>query len=199
MPWMETTSMSFRSEFNHLAGHRNANIRELCRRFGISRKTGYKWLKRYRDDGGSIRLGGGRKIKTYVERKGHTKLSSPSTITEILGRNGQIDAEEARKHRPYQRFEKEHPNQLRKMNFKGYFSLEEGGYCHPLSVLDDHSRFLLVLKACPNETRQTVQEQLTELFSCYGLPKRMLMDNGSPLGQSKDSLYYASGGPSSAP
>lgn len=212
MPWKETTSMSLRSEFIHLAELENANISELCRRFGISRKTGYKWLRRYREQGDSgladhsrrphhspgrtsaeveaVVVGvrrehpawGGRKIKAYMERKGHNQLPSPSTITEILRRNNQIDAEEALKHKPYQRFEMEQPNQLWQMDFKGYFALEEGGYCHPLSVLDDHSRFLLGLKACPNETRQTVQEQLTGVFRCYGLPERMLMDNGSPWG-----------------
>jgi transposase InsO family protein len=132
---------------------------------------------------------GGRKIKAYLERNGHRLLPSPSTITEILRRNEQIDAEEARKHRPFQRFEMEQPNQLWQMDFKGYFALEEGGYCHPLTVLDDHSRFLLGLRACPNQTRQTVQEQLSGVFRCYGLPERMLMDNGSPWGDDADSPH----------
>jgi transposase-like protein len=39
--------MLLRSEFIHLAELQDANISELCRRFGISRKTGYKWLKRF--------------------------------------------------------------------------------------------------------------------------------------------------------
>jgi transposase InsO family protein len=130
---------------------------------------------------------GGRKIKAHLKRKGHSQLPSASTITEILRRNNKIDAEEALKHKPYQRFEMEQPNQLWQMDFKGYFALEEGGYCHPLTVLDDHSRFLLGLKACPNETSQTVQEQLSGIFRCYGLPERMLMDNGSPWGDDVDS------------
>ncbi len=212
MPWKEATSMSLRLEFIHLAELENANISELCRRFGISRKTGYKWIQRYREEGESgladrsrrphhspkrtsaeieaevdgVRrehpAWGGRKIKAYLERKGHKQLPSPSTITEILRRNDHIDEEEASEHRPFQRFEMEQPNLLWQMDFKGYFALEEGGYCHPLNVLDDHSRFLLGLKACPNETYQTVQEQLTGIFRCYGLPERMLMDNGSPWG-----------------
>jgi transposase InsO family protein len=132
---------------------------------------------------------GGRKIKAYLERKGHSQLPSPSTITEILRRNDQIEAEEATKHRPFQRFEMEQPNQLWQMDFKGFFALEEGGYCHPLTVLDDHSRFLVGLKACPNETRQTVQEQLSGIFRSYGLPERMLMDNGSPWGDDADSPH----------
>jgi len=53
MPWKETTSMFLRAEFIHLAELENANLSELCRRFGISRKTGYKWLKRYRAEGES--------------------------------------------------------------------------------------------------------------------------------------------------
>lgn len=219
MPWKETTTMSLRTEFVHLVGLEGANFSQLCQRFGISRKTGYKWLKRYREGGESgladrsrrphhsprrspagieaevvgVRqkhpAWGGRKIKAYLERKGHSLLPSPSTITEILRRNDQIDAEEALKHRPFQRFEMEQPNQLWQMDFKGYFALEEGGYCHPLTVLDDHSRFLLGLKACPNETGQTVQAQLSGIFRCYGLPERMLMDNGSPWGDDADSPH----------
>ena len=44
MPWKEVTTMSLRLEFVRLALHEDANMSELCRRFGISRKTGYKWL-----------------------------------------------------------------------------------------------------------------------------------------------------------
>jgi transposase InsO family protein len=219
MPWKETTTMSLRTEFIHLADNEAANVSQLCQRFGISRKTGYKWLRRYRESGASgladrsrrphhspgrssaatedlvvqVRQAhpawGGRKIKAYLERQGHSQLPSPSTITEILRRNDQIEAEEALKHRPFQRFEMEQANQLWQMDFKGYFALQDGGYCHPLTVLDDHSRFLLGLKACPNETRQTVQEQLSRIFRCYGLPERMLMDNGSPWGDDADSPH----------
>jgi transposase InsO family protein len=219
MPWKESTSMSLRTEFIHLAQLENANISELCRRFGISRKTGYKWLKRYQAEGESgladrsrrphhsprrssteveaavvsVRetypAWGGRKIKAYLERKGQPQVPSASTVTAILRRKEQIDEEEAQKHRAFERFEMEQPNELWQMDFKGYFSLEEGGYCHPLTVLDDHSRFLVGLKACPNETRTTVQEQLTGIFRCYGLPDRMLMDNGSPWGDDRESRH----------
>jgi len=219
MPWKETTSMSLRTEFIHLAELENANLSELCRRFGISRKTGYKWLRRYREEGESgmadrsrrphhsprhsptdveaavvsVRqkhpAWGGRKIKAYLERKEQPRVPSASTITEILRRNEHISEEESCKHRPFQRFEMEQPNKLWQMDFKGFFALEQGGYCHPLSVLDDHSRFLVGLKACPNETRTTVQEQLTGIFRCYGLPERMLMDNGSPWGDDRESPH----------
>ncbi len=46
MPWKESTTMSQRTAFIERAKAEGANISALCREFGISRKTGYKWLKR---------------------------------------------------------------------------------------------------------------------------------------------------------
>src|SRR5438045_3691035 len=51
MPWKENTTMSLKEEFVLLAGQEGANIRQLCRRFGISPKTAYKWLERFRQEG----------------------------------------------------------------------------------------------------------------------------------------------------
>lgn len=53
MPWTETTKMELRHEFVTLATKEDANMSVLCRRFGISRDTGYKWLRRYREEGKS--------------------------------------------------------------------------------------------------------------------------------------------------
>ena len=50
MPWDTRDTMSLREEFVRLAGNADVNRRELCRRFGISPKTGYKWLARYAKD-----------------------------------------------------------------------------------------------------------------------------------------------------
>ena len=44
MPWREVTRVSLRKEFVLLAMQAGSNRRELCRRFGIAPKTGYKWL-----------------------------------------------------------------------------------------------------------------------------------------------------------
>jgi transposase InsO family protein len=82
---------------------------------------------------------------------------------------------------PLQRFEHEAPNGLWQMDFKGHFALE-AGRCHPLTALDDHSRFCVLLQACADEKGLTVQGHLTQAFRRYGLPGRMLMDNGSPWG-----------------
>jgi hypothetical protein len=65
------------------------------------------------------------------------------------------------------------------MDHKGHHPLQKGR-CHPLTVLDDHSRFSLVLAACADEQAGTVQHHLTLAFKRYGLPLRILCDNGGP-------------------
>lgn len=212
MPWKETTPMSQRAAFIEQAKAKGANISALCRAYGISRKTAYKWLKREREGGeagledksrrpqvspGQTATGmerqilaireehqdwGGRKIRKVLQNRGETGIPAASTIGRILQRHGQVDPVETLKHRPLQRFEREQPNELWQMDFKGHFPLRGGGDCHPLTVLDDHSRFLVGLKACADETFETVQRQLTAIFRQFGLPERMLMDNGTPWG-----------------
>jgi transposase InsO family protein len=123
---------------------------------------------------------GGRKIRRRLQDVGETEVPAASTITAILHRHGRIDPEESQKRHPLTRFEREQPNELWQMDFKGEFRLTNGHYCYPLTVLDDHSRYSLVLQACENQRRQTVQTHLTRAFQRYGLPHAMLMDNGSP-------------------
>ena len=50
MPWLETQKMDQRLEFAMKAMN-CGNFTELCQQYGISRKTGYKWKKRFIDDG----------------------------------------------------------------------------------------------------------------------------------------------------
>ena len=47
MPWRETCTMDERMRFIMACRDADESIAELCRSFGISRKTGYKWLERY--------------------------------------------------------------------------------------------------------------------------------------------------------
>ena len=58
MPWKEMSVMSQRREFVELAQAEGTNKRGLCRRFGISPTTGYKWLGRFceRSDAGLVDL-----------------------------------------------------------------------------------------------------------------------------------------------
>ena len=217
MPWQEVSTMLLRKEFVMLASREGANRAMLCRRFGISRKTGYKWLERAEcvDGAGladesrrpqhsptrtaeavqqailSLRdahpAWGARKLRRRLQNLGWHHLPVPSTVQAILARHGRIDPATSRKHQPWQRFEHETPNALWQMDFKGHFAVGVGR-CHPLTVLDDHSRFNLCLRACANEQGTTVREHLTHTFHRYGLPHRAV-DNGSPWGDTFDSPY----------
>ena len=210
MPWKECSKVDERGEFVRLAQVDGAKVKRLCQRFGISRKTGHKWLQRFANQEGLVDRSrrpqhspgrtvgemeqavlavrdrhpawGGRKIAARLQDLGHQGVPAPSTITEILRRNERLDEAEAIKHRPYQRFERARPNELWQMDFKGHFGLRDGTRCHALTVLDDHSRYALGVRACGNERSETVQTELIELFRRYGLPLIMLMDNGAPWG-----------------
>ena len=48
MVWREVCAMDERREFVRLALQEGANVRALCRRFGVSPATGYKWIERWR-------------------------------------------------------------------------------------------------------------------------------------------------------
>src|SRR5260370_13771402 len=65
-----------------------------------------------------------------------------------------------------------------------------------LSVLDDHSRYVILLAANGNTDGQPVREQLETAFYSCGVPEAMLMDHGtpwwnqqSPSGRTKLSLW----------
>jgi transposase InsO family protein len=134
---------------------------------------------------------GGRKISRVLERD-HALQIAPSTVTHVLHRHGLITAGASAAATPWQRFEHEHPNSLWQMDFKGHFPIDSGR-CHALTVLDDHSRYNIVLAACENEQRSSVQARLSEAFWIYGLPQRINTDNGSPWGTSGGSTLTGLG------
>jgi transposase InsO family protein len=121
---------------------------------------------------------------------GEKVVPADSTIHEILCRHQRIDPQGSSKHKAWQRFEHAEPNQLWQMDFKGWFRVGGAGVqCHPLTILDDHSRYVVCLEACANERTKTVQFHMTETFRRYGLPERMTMDNGSPWGSDAEHRY----------
>jgi transposase InsO family protein len=107
---------------------------------------------------------------------------SASTVHEILRRHGRIDPLASSADRARQRFERQAPNELWQMDFKGWVRLTGGERCHPLTVIDDHSRFVPCLKACADQQGRTVQHHLVATFERYGLPQAIFVDNGSPWG-----------------
>lgn len=209
MPWKEVTVMSQRQEFVSLAREASLPLSELARRFGISRKTAYKWLER--DQAGRSLADqsrrpaqsptrttpeleaavvawrqrhpcwGGRKLAQVLRNEGYDRVPAPSTITHILRRHGLLGQAGHNGTPRWTRFEHPAANDLWQMDFKGTFHVG-ARRCDPLTVLDDHSRYNIVLQATPDMKTATVQAVLTEAFRRYGLPRRMNMDNGSPWG-----------------
>lgn len=214
MPWNPCDTMKLKRDFVELANRQDANMRDVCRRFGISPPTGYKWLSRYREQGMEgleersripwaspgktartleaqilkVRENhpawGGRKIRRWLQNKGTPAVPSASTITEVLRRHGLLATPSGPSGKGWTRFEKDAPNDLWQMDFKGWIRTENGGRCHPLTLLDDHSRFNLLLEACGRETMGQVKPLLERAFAHYGLPAAILCDNGSPWGDS---------------
>jgi transposase InsO family protein len=217
MPFNSKTVMEHKQEFAMLAAQSGANFSLLCRRFNISRKTGYKWIDRY------LKLGvkglgdqskcprnipirtqksveqriialrsenpewGAKKLHKLLENERAAGLFADavpahSTITRILNRHGMISDQKSAQAKPWQRFEYEYPNELWQMDFKGHFTLLNSKYCYPLTITDDHSRFNIGLFACDNQRYETVRELLCRVFTTYGIPNKILADNGSPWG-----------------
>jgi len=198
--------MSQRREFVHLAQLHSLAFAELCRRFGISRKTGYKWFDRAQDlrehsrrpqhsptrtdacmEAHVVALRrkhpawGGRKITRRLQDLGLAGVPHASTVTHILHRHDLIRERLPGEGGRYQRFEHDRPNALWQMDFKGDFALERRR-CYPLTVIDDHARYNVVLHACSGQSRQRVQPVLIDAFRRYGLPQRINTDNGQPWG-----------------
>src|SRR6202030_2205222 len=210
MPWREVSIMDQRREFVRLAMVEGTNRRELCRRVGIHPDTGYKWLGRWTAEEELANRSrrphssptqtdrtteerilavrdahpawGARKIARCLEREG-VKAPACSTVHEILRRHDRIVPPPGGA-AAQQRFEMPAPNLLWQMDFKGWMPLGNGARCHPLTILDDHSRYDLCLEACANEQGGTVQDRLQLTFRRYGLPEAFLVDNGTPWGDS---------------
>lgn len=224
MPWMECSQMSSRVEFVRLAQSPDVNFSALCSTFGISRKTGYKWLERFAAAGVDGLADRSRRPKNSPKRSdeevegtiiayylaypnwGGYKLKAllpdsfpdihPTTINAILARNG-CELAPSRKAGKLAtgRFEHEAPNLLWQMDFKGHFALTDAKAkrCHPLTVLDDHSRFNIALTACSTESGAQVRAALTAAFRKYGLPERITCDNGPPWGTAGNNTISALG------
>jgi transposase InsO family protein len=207
--------MSSRLEFVMLACQPDANMLALCRSFGVSRKTGYKWRDLYLAHGqdglqdrsrrphcspkrstpeleaavlalhDSYPCWGARKLRALLPE--NVEKPHANTIAAILRRHGRqlvphVDVTDV----ATKRFEHEAPNRLWQMDFKGHIALtaQRAGRCHPLTVLDDHSRFAVGLTACSGEDGEQVRTALVQVFRTYGLPERITCDNGPPWGTS---------------
>ena len=208
MSWETKTVMEQRKQFVLDAIAEDANISELCRQYGISRKTGHKWINRaalglplcdqsrrpnrqpsktadnIEQEIIQLRLQhpswGGKTIRAALEAAGVAGLPSDKTCCNILKRNGLVDPAESAKHKAYQRFEKEHCNEMWQTDFKGDFLLGNGIRCYPLTILDDHSRFSIRID--PKDTASGVKDSFVLACPESGMPTSVLSDHGTQFG-----------------
>lgn len=204
MPWESKTVEKLREEFV-LAAKSTHNFSSLCREFGITRKTGYKWVNRFKNQNElkdqsrkpnlianktpieieEVILAlrnenpgwGAKTIKQVLENHGHENIPCVKTVNNILNRNGCILKEESEKRHKYIRFQRELCNEMWQTDFKGDFELKNGKRCYPLDIIDDHSRFLIKIAPAPN-TKNVVIPAFESAFSEYGMPLSVLSDNG---------------------
>lgn len=188
----------------------------LCREYGISRPTGDKWIRRYlagenladrsRRPGQTNRTPpeverqivdcrarhpaiGATKLRRMLENDGCTGLPCARTVNDILKRNNLIRREDSLAATPHQRFVKDTPNEMWQADYKGHFALKNGEHCHPLNIIDDHSRFNLCCEPMRTETFAEIQPVMIRLFETYGMPFSLLCDNGNPWGTAQATGY----------
>lgn len=203
MSWKGVITVSEqRIAFVHRVLDQAAPVARACREFGISRKTGYKWLRRFTDADGPLEdrsrrpkfsprrtpkpivqqvlrvrdryHWGAAKIHAILRNRG-MPVPSVRTVNAILQRHGRVgptphpDAAD-------QRFERARANHLWQLDFKGPVEIQRQRV-HPLSILDDHSRYLLRLTPCTDMRHRTTWQVLWALFGDVGLPDELLCDN----------------------
>jgi transposase InsO family protein len=192
-----------RSQFVDHVRLGGVSVSEACRRHGISRDTGYRWLRR-RDADPDAPLAdasrrphnspaqtppsierliaevrrehgwGARKIHAFLARRG-VEVPSVRTVHEVLRRLGLIGPGPGAAPPP-RRFERSASNELWQMDHQ--CALEIGrARRDQLTVLDDHSRFLLALQPVPDRAITTAFAVLWEVMGEVGMPEAILCDN----------------------
>lgn len=177
MPWLETDVTEQRLKFLIEALDGKRPMATVCQSFGISRTTGHTWVARYRACGSLTRgveeasrrpahspgrtaaavtarvVGlrqqygwGGRTLRVLLQQEG--LALARATVDRILKREGLVRPEDSHPPAP-RRFGRSAPNERWQVDFKGQYPVR-GGWCFPLSVLDDHSRFAVGLFALPD-------------------------------------------------
>lgn len=203
MPWKVVPMSEIRLAFVHQVVSLHTSVAEACRKFQISRKTGYKWLRRYQEEPAQPltdrsrrpnaspgrseecaelcivavrrRFGWGpEKIHDYLTARG-VAVPSSRTVANILRRRGLIAPATVEIATP-QFFERSAPHHLWQCDHKGPLEIARQKV-HPFTVLDDHSRYLLALRPCLDLTMPTAFAVLWNAFGEFGLPESVLCDN----------------------
>lgn len=127
---------------------------------------------------------GAPKIHAYLQRRERSiKLPARSTVHAILDRHGLVEHRQKRKRLRAKgstlRTVAE-PNDLWCADFKGHFRLGNNKLCYPLTVTDQHTRFLLGCEALDSYREKQAIECFKQVFKEHGLPRAIRTDNGVP-------------------
>lgn len=182
------------------------SIADICRRYGISRQTYYRYRRRYLLEGldgledksrrpkhSPSRIDaeletaicamrkahprwGARRIGAELERSG-VSPPSMSTIHQSLVRNGLVPASVPRRPKALKRFEREVSNDLWQIDATR-IRLANRSSAWVMDMIDDHSRYLLAAVASRRATGEAAWDCFEEAASRYGLPRQVLSDNG---------------------
>ena len=210
MAWRESSVVEERLRFVVTASRKERRFSDLCSEFGISRQTGYTWLKRYAAGGSSqvvdrsrrplhspartapeveqevVELRrrwpdwGAPKLYALLQRQhGGASPVAVRTVHRILERHDLI-RDQDRNLPAGKRFERSQPNELWQMDFKGPHGASRISPVGPLSIIDDHSRYVLALEQLGSTQSGGVRTTLESTFQQCGVPEAMLMDHGTP-------------------
>lgn len=181
-------------------------VADVCRRYGISRDTYYRYRRRYLAEGiegledrprkpktspaqipteVELRIvemrtahprWGARRIRAELAREG---IDAPavSTVHQALRRNGLVAARPRHKVKADKRFEREISNDLWQIDATRIL-LGDDTPAWVINLLDDHSRYLLATMAGPAATTDIAWDTFEVAASRYGLPRQVLSDNG---------------------
>jgi len=141
----------------------------------------------------------------HVYAKAYGTAPSLSSVKRVLAKAGLVQPRRKRRQTdpvalPKVLLRPSGPNQVWTVDFKGWWHDAEGR-CDPLTVRDEHSRYLLELRALPDAKTETVQACFERLFTEHGLPGAIRSDNGAPfasvhglLGLSRLSAWWLANG-----
>lgn len=215
MPWESAEEVEKqRARFVLERSRGEESMAESCRRVGISRRVGYKWLERYEQEGpqglvdrskaakrhpnriagdvvkkvielrGEHPLWGAPKLRRIFEQRfPERRCPSQTAIGDILREAGLTQGAKPRKRTPPYTQPLAHArrsNDVLSIDFKGWFECDDGERIDPLTIIDNHSRYLLCCQAVDGCDYAHVRALLERVFRDYGLPRAIRSDNGPP-------------------
>lgn len=215
MTWKVKSVLEQRERFALESLAPRINFARLCREYGISRKTGYKWRKRFKERGLEGLRDRSRRpercpkettaemVEAVVRCRVAHETWGPKKIVHVLGESSPSERTIARilertgLSKPWPKrpkasalpkamlSEPERPNDLWTVDFKGWWRTQDETRCEPLTVRDGFSRYLLCTRLVPSLSIECVEPIFAELFNRFGLPSAIRSDNGNPFANTK--------------